>query len=532
MNEAVLARSMGAPLGDLTDMLWVGDIGQVGSERCPQRIATVFAERGRQTSYAQLHALSQAFARIVQARGLQPGARIGWLARNNDTYYMAMIGAALAQVVLVPINWRLSAGEVAYQLDDAGASWLLADEALQDLARAAVAQLAAPLPLDWIDSERDGLQTQLEQAPVAEPLPARHDPAQTLLQVYTSGTTGKPKGVLISHYALSVARHAECVSADWDFWNEGGISLSAMPNFHMGGLSWVLMGLVRFATVVISMDPGPSNMLALMHQYQVDHNFIVPTVIRSIVDELESTGQAAPPIKGIYYGAMSMDPGLLKRAMDLFGCRFGHFFGMTEVTGAATYLPPSQHDPANAQRLRSVGRPYLGMDFEIRDPQRNTLAVFEHGEIWIRTPTLMQGYWNRPEQTAEAVVDGWYATGDGGYLDEEGYVYLTDRIKDMIVSGGENIYPVEVETALLQHPDVLSAAVIGLPDPHWGEVVAAVVEQREGSQLDEETLRQFLRGHLAGFKCPRSIVFGELPRTGSGKIQRAVVRSRLRERLA
>ena len=529
MSEISSAYASGGTLGAVESMLWVGDIARVGAERCPERTATVFAENGRRLTYAQLDSYSRAFAALVQQRGLSAGDRIGWLARNDDLYYVAMIGAALSGVVLVPINWRLSPPEVAYQLEDAGAAWLLADPGIQALADAANALLPSPLPVDRIDpSEGTGLWQQLQSCAPLPPAEPRHDREQTLLQVYTSGTTGKPKGVLISHFALSMARHAELQSPDWDYWTEGGISLSAMPNFHMGGLSWVLMGLVRFATVVISMDPGPANMLALMRRYQVDYNFIVPTVIRSIVDELLATGADVPPTKAIYYGAMSMDAGLLKQTMGLFGCRFGHFFGMTEVTGAATFLPPDQHDPACPERLRSVGRPYMGMEFEIRDPQWQVMSHYEHGEIWIKTPTLMQGYWNKPEQTAEVVVDGWYATGDGGYMDPEGYVFLTDRIKDMIVTGGENVYPVEVESALLQHPAVLSAAVIGIPDPQWGEMVAAVIELREGQYVDEATLRSFVRGHLAGFKCPRRILFGPLPRTGSGKIQRGVLRERLR----
>ena len=531
MSGTSTAYASGGPLGAVESMLWVGDIAREGAARFAQRTATVFAENGRSLSYAQLDALSRSFVAIVRQRGLEPGARIGWLARNDDLYYVAMIGAALSGVVLVPINWRLSAPEVAYQLEDAGAAWFLADHGLQALADAANALLPERLPLDLIDPPgAPGLWQQLQQTAPVDPQPGPTDADQTLLQVYTSGTTGKPKGVLISHYALSMARHAELQSPDWGYWTEGGISLSAMPNFHMGGLSWVLMGLVRFATVVISMDPGPANMLALMRRYKVDYNFIVPTVIRSIVDELLATGEDVPPTRGIYYGAMSMDAGLLTQAMGLFGCRFGHFFGMTEVTGAATYLPPDQHNPDKPERLRSVGKPYLGMEFEIRDPLRNRLACFEHGEIWIRTPTLMQGYWNRPDQTNEVVVDGWYATGDGGYMDPDGYVFLTDRIKDMIVSGGENVYPVEVESALLQHPAVLSAAVIGIPDRQWGEVVAAVIELRDGHYVDEESLRAFVRERLAGFKCPRRILFGPLPRTGSGKIQRGVVRAQLRER--
>jgi acyl-CoA synthetase (AMP-forming)/AMP-acid ligase II len=509
-------------------MLWIGDLAARGARIHPERAALIFAERGKTLTYRTLEQHSNAFAAELIVRGLV-GERIAYLGRNSDLYYPVLFGAIRAGTVVVPLNWRQSAAEIAFQLRDSGARWLLVDADLAETARTALSAFSNPPAIMIIDGPQgeDHLRSLLEHNPDADVITARHDDAQTVLQVYTSGTTGRPKGVLISHRALSLARHAETISPDWADWSEGEVSLSAMPNFHMGGLSWVLIGLVRVSTVVITADPLPANMLRLIREYAVDRSFIVPTVIRAIVDELHATGEPAPRLKGIYYGAMPMSEKLLREAMDLFHCKFGQYFGMTEVAGTATFLPPAEHDLQRPHLLKSVGRPIAGMTLEVRDPQGQVLEMGQPGEIWIKAPTLMQGYWQQPEKTAEAVVDTWYASGDGGYLVEGGFLYLTDRIKDMIVSGGENVYPIEVEEALLQHPGVLAAAVVGVPDERWGEIVVAVLELRPGHSVSEDDLRAHVRGRIAAYKCPRVIRFDSLPRTASGKVQRGQLRTRI-----
>jgi acyl-CoA synthetase (AMP-forming)/AMP-acid ligase II len=350
-----------------------------------------------------------------------------------------------------------------------------------------------------------------------------------LLQIYTSGTTGRPKGVLIPQYALSLTRHAELTSPAFDHLASGCRILSAMPNTHVGGMSWVLMGLVRFGTVVLTADASPRSLLALLRRYRADHCFMVPTVIRALVDEL-ARGEPAPELAGVYYGAMAMSESLLRETLQIFQCAVIQFFGMTEIAGSATILSPVDHDLAKPHLLRTVGKPYPGVGIEIRDPNRAILPRGVPGEIWIRSPSVMLGYSNLPDKTAEAMVDGWYASGDGGFLDEDGYLHLTDRIKDLIVSGGENVYPAEVEEALRQHPAVLDAAVVAVPDDRWGELVAAAVELRPEATVTAVELQQFARGRIAAFKCPKLIHFiPQLPRTVSGKVQRGEVRRQLSE---
>ena len=490
MTHSKLAHTDGPPLTRFDELIWIGSIARLGAERCPDRDAIIFPDRGIRLSYAELDRQSDAFAALLADRGLYPGDRVAYLGRNSDLFFPVLFGAIRAGVVLVPINWRLAAPEVAFQLEDSGTRLLLCDPELLAGARSACEQVAtAPEVLvteappategEFAAARQDelsSLRALLRRPAAPAPLPTAAE--QVVLHLYTSGTTGHPKGVLISHYALSIARHSELISPQFALLTPAGVCLSAMPNFHVGGLSWVLMGLVRFGTVVLTANPAPANMLALLTEYRAESSFIVPTVIRGIVDEIKSKNLPPPPLTGMFYGAMTIGAGLLRETMELLGCSFGQFFGMTEITGAATFLPPEDHDLARPHLLGSVGKAYPGMSIEIRGPDRRVLASGEHGEIWIRSPTRMHGYWRLPDATAQALVDGWYATGDGGYLDADGYLYLTDRIKDMIVSGGENVYPAEVEEMLRAHPAVLDAACVGIPDPAWGECVTAMVELR------------------------------------------------------
>jgi acyl-CoA synthetase (AMP-forming)/AMP-acid ligase II len=529
MPNPEIAEVAGPALERLDELIWIGDIPGRGAAQQPERCAIHFAERGESLSYAELDRRSDAFVAAMQARGLRAGDRIAYLGRNSDLYFPALFGAIRGRYVLVPLNWRLAAPELAYQIEDSQARLVICDPDLAAVTSEALQTLGTPVPVLCTEgaAPAQNLRALLDRP--ARPIAPAQQAEQPILQLYTSGTTGKAKGVLISHGALSLARHAERISADFAHLDAGCICLSAMPNFHIGGMSWVLMGLVRVGTVVITADPTPANLLQLIRSHRVEHTWAVPTLIRALVDALRADQQPAPPMKGIFYGAMPMDEQLLRESMERFGCAFLQFFGMTENGGSATCLAPRDHDLARPRLLKSVGKPYPGMSLQVRGPDRRVLRRGEHGEIWVRSPTLMLGYWQQPSITAEALVDGWYASGDGGYLDEEGYLFLTDRIKDMIVSGGENVYPIEVEEALRLHPAVLDVAVVGLTDPRWGEVVNAVVELRPGASVSVEDLSQHTRSHIAAFKCPKTYHFGSLPRTASGKVQRALVRQQLQK---
>lgn len=463
-------------------------------------------------TYADLDRACDAMVTVLREAGIQSGDRIAYKGRNNDLFFIVLLGAIRAGAVLVPVNWRNTAAETDYVLDDSGAKLLLGDA--EFLGSAECATLPA-----------ESLRARLPQAlPAAR---SRLDPFAASLQLYTSGTTGKPKGVLTSQYALGAQRAVEIASPGFDDWGADEILLSPMPNFHIGGLSWVLCGLARGNTVVITAETSPPALLELCLGHNITRTFIVPTVLRGVLEEMNRRALRIPTLRGIHYGAMSMDAALLEASVEKIGCRFLQYYGMTEATGTITLLQPRDHDLARPGLLRSVGQPLPGFTIEIRGPDKRVLGVGEPGEIWVRGPGVMLGYWNQQAATDEALEDGWYRTGDGGMLDAEGFLFLTDRIKDMISSGGENVYPAEVEAALRQHQAVLDCAVFGLPDAKWGETVCAEVELRPGQTVVQEELVAFARTLLAGYKIPRRIEIGvTLPRTASGKVQRGLVRKK------
>lgn len=496
------------------------DYPRINAERAPD--ATAMSFNGRRWTHAALDRASDAFVRLLRDRGVARADRIAYHGRNRDLFFPVLFGAMRAGVVLVPVNWRNTAAETRHVLDDSGASLVFADTEFLPVVEAAS---DGKVPVILVDGAGpDGLQHLLDHSIPADATPS--DPHAPALLLYTSGTTGRPKGALASQFALAAQRHAERCSGHFDDWGDDEILLSPLPNFHIGGLSWALSAFVRGVPLIVSDNPAPAAMLDTIGQKGVTRAFMVPTLVRGLIDEMHARGLTRSTLRGIHYGAAAMDPQLLDRSVATLGCRFLQYYGMTEVGGSATVLGPALHDPARPHLLRSVGRPLPGFELSVRDPEGALLPPDVPGEIWIRGPSLTAGYWRRPDADAEAMVDGWYRTGDGGRLDEEGFLFLTDRIKDMIVSGGENVYPAEVEAALRDHPAVADCAVFGLPHARWGEGVTAAVELRPGHSINAEDLIDFARTRLAAFKIPRRIAFGvTLPRTASGKVQRGVLRS-------
>ena len=486
----------------------------------PDRTALILG--ASRVSYGELEKQVSAAMQVFDDFGLKAGDRIAYVGLNNSMFIAIMLAAMRTGLILAPLNWRQKAREIAYLLADSDARLVLAD--LGFLATVAEANEAGvPVVCSNGAGEAD--------------LPARlaairctvgaigGDWNAASLMLYTSGTTGNPKGVQISERALALARLLERESGGFDDWGDSEVLLSPLPLFHIGGISWALCGLNRGGTVVFTTDMSPTAMLDLCLAEGVTRTFMVPQLVRGLIAEMVERGLRVETLKGIHYGAAPMDPPLLKRGMEQIGCRFLQYFGMTEMSGTISVLPPQDHDLSRPHLLASVGRALPGSAIEIRDPAGGVVPCGVGGEIWARGPTMMLGYANRPDLTAEAIVEGWYRTGDGGKLDENGFLFLTDRIRDMVVTGGENVYPAEVEAVLREHPAVADCAVYGLPDPAWGEKVCAAIEVRSGQSVTEGEVLAYVKNQIAGYKVPKQIDIVEaLPRTASGKIQRGKVR--------
>ena len=480
----------------------------------PDHLALLFGDR--RTGYATLDLRSNAVANGLLARGSAGQQRIALLTRNNDWFFEILFGSAKAGHVALPVNWRLAPREIAHILRDAGATCLFIGPDFADTVPTLRA-LGVPLP-QVIVLDDAGYVTWRDSQQTADPL-IDVSPDDIFIQLYTSGTTGHPKGVQISHRASLAMRRIEVSTGGlWTDWSAADVAIVAMPNFHVGGTSWALQWLARGATCVVQAQVDPREMLEAIGSQGVTQLFAVPTVLGMMLDDESCTARNFSGLKYIHYGAAPIDPDLLLRCMDRFGCGFIQYFGMTETNGVVSVLEPHDHDLARPHLLKSVGKPYPALNLKILDASGEPLPANTVGEVCVRTPALMTGYWQNPDATALSRHGEYYRTGDGGYLDGQGYLFLVDRIKDMIVSGGENVYPIEVERALMEHPQVADVAVIGVPDARWGEAVVALVVAAGEAPAPAELIG-FARDRVAGFKVPKSIEFLDaLPRNAAGKV--------------
>ncbi|MEX6723256.1 fatty acid--CoA ligase [Parapedomonas caeni] len=484
------------------------------------RTALVFGDR--RTSYADLDRLASQVASGYAALGLKPGDRVGYLGTNTDFYFEMLFGAARGGQVIVGVNWRLAPPEIEYVLNDAGIRLLVADRdflPVLDELRARCPSLGTVLIADAAAGESGGY-THWRDSHADTRVAGVARPEDVLVQMYTSGTTGFPKGALLTHASiLACITKGPLTGEDWGRWDPEDVSLVAMPLFHVGGTCWGLQALTSGASAVILPRPDVEPIIAAIQAHKITKMFIVPAVLLAILNHPLADKADFSSMREIIYGASPIPLDVLKRALKVIGCAFVQNYGMTESSGTVVYLPPEDHHPDGHPRMASCGKALPGVALAIVDTQGRHLPTGEVGEIILRSDTMMAGYWNKPEETAKALRDGWYYSGDAGYMDADGYLYIHDRVKDMIVSGGENIYPAEVEGALHGHPDVRDVAVIGVPDDRWGEAVKAIVVRRAGADLDESTLIQFARTRIAGYKVPKSVDFvAELPRNPSGKI--------------
>ncbi len=493
------------------------------TRRQPEAVALIHGDRV--TSYAALDRHASQVANGLVGLGVRRNERIGYLGKNSDLYFELLFGAARAGAPLVPLNWRLAVPEIATVLADAGIATLFVGPGFSEVPAAlGLPDMPRCISIDGANQAWPDFAAWRDAQSPEDPA-SQAKPEDTVLQMYTSGTTGLAKGVELTHRNYL----AELIAVDQGGWSDGpdDVTLMCMPASHVAGTNVGLVGLAHGSTVVVMAEFDPAVLAKLIPRHGVTVLLLVPAAILTLVQHPTSGAADFRSVRRLIYGASPIAAALVEQARVMFpNAGLWHLYGLTEAAGGGTILSPEDHDPARG-KLRSCGKPYPGFDLQIMDPFGHPAPVGEVGEIAIRSPAVMKGYWNNPEATRAAFFpDGSLRTGDAAYIDDEGYIYVQDRIKDMIVSGAENVYPAEVENALFSHPAIAEVAVIGVPDQRWGEAVKAIVVLRPGQSATADEIIAHARQRIAGFKVPKSVeLVTALPRNATGK----VLRHRLRE---
>jgi acyl-CoA synthetase (AMP-forming)/AMP-acid ligase II len=505
--------------------LTCGDLIKRGRALYGTQAALLF--EGRRFTFAEQAARMFRLANALLGNGLKKQERVAVLARNCSEYIEIFGACEIAGFVAINLNVRLSDAELATICQDSQPSAMICSKDFLAQARALAAQLSSIRIRIAIGSEDAGTSSYehlVSESSADEPT-ATAGPSDIAYLMYTSGTTGGPKGVMISHAAM--------VEGTRMLSHEGGISstdkaLIVMPLFHLGGkieqMNFNLMG----AEVVLKAAFDAEDILDTIEKERVTAAHFAPAMIQRLLDVLETKPYDVSTLRCVHYASAPMPGPLLRRALDRMGPVFVQVYGMTECL-IGTILKSHEHlvsSPEGERRLRSAGQPLLGNEVKIVREDGTACDTGEIGEILFRSPTIMSGYWNKPELTAEAIRDGWIHTQDLGFVDGSKFVYVVDRKRDMIISGGENIYSWEVEEALRAHPDVADVAVIAVPDEVWGESVKACVQMRPGRSASEVELIDYTRSKIASYKKPRSIDFVQsLPRLFNGKIDKKALRA-------
>lgn len=486
----------------------------------PNGIAT--DQDGRTITYGELDDLTRRAIGVFQDAGLQKGDRIAWLGKNSDLYAMLYAAAGRSGIVIAPVGWRLAPPEVAYILKDTGAKLVFAGEEFFDSARSIALQLDhAPRVI----GENEAWQLIRSHDPADFEPAGKHD---AMLQLYTSGTTGNPKGVVLTNNNLLGLRpHGLAANLPWAEYYPDDCVIVAMPVAHIGGTGLFNIAFVNGIRALIHAEFNPEKMLEGIEQGGT-YMFIVPAALQMVIQHPRAATTDFSNLRYLLYGAAPIPLELLREAVKTMPTTgFLQAYGMTETTGTIACLPPEDHTLEGNKRMRSAGKAVPGAEIAILGPDGTELPRGEIGEVAVRSPSNTSGYWQLPDATASTIdANGWLHTGDAAYMDEDGYIFIQDRIKDMIISGGENVYPAEVESAIYGHPAVAEVAVIGVPSERWGEEVKACVVAKPGMTIDPNDVIFWARERIAPYKVPKSVdIIPELPRNPSGKILRRELRA-------
>jgi fatty-acyl-CoA synthase len=484
----------------------------------PRNTALIYEDEA--WTYAEFNRRANILAHALRALGVNHGDRVGYLDLNHPNFFVTLFATAKLGAIFVPLNFRLTAPELSFIIRDAGVHTLVHDEAFAPL----IDEIRDELPCRELvcTVARNGVRS--FDSLFHDQRDSDHDNQIAVDEVawimYTSGTTGRPKGAMLTHGNVLWNNINTSISFDTQTTD---ISLVCAPLFHIGGLNVTpMMTFLKGATVVLMRTFDPGKVLELIPKHRVTTMFGVPAMFLFMSQHPSFAGTDLSTVRMFICGGAPVPEPLIR----LYGTRnitFAQGYGLTETSPFVTVVPLERA----LDKVGSAGLPPFYTEVRLVDDDGHDVPDGERGEVIVRGPNVMKGYWNRPDATAEVLVNGWFHTGDIGVRDDEGYYYIVDRKKDMIISGGENIYPAEIEECLYAHPDVAEVAVIGVADAKWGEVVRAIVVLKEGTSPDEASIIDFTQGRLARYKQPRSVVFAEvLPRNPAGKVLKFELRDR------
>lgn len=499
----------------------LGDFVDYWARHDPRR--TMLKTPDRIVSFGEADAVINRVANYLQPRGAEDGRLIGYIGKNSTDFYFALFGCARTRSGLVVFNWRLAAAELAEQIRDSESRLVIVDREMELLWLAASQMLSQPPEVIWIDAQDTLEQKVAGEAGQHVGIVVQED--DIAFQLYTSGTTGRPKGVMLTHRGINMMRLCEHLEPAYQ-WHDGDSFINSLPNFHLLHLGITLQCLYNGVSITIVRQFEPGLVLSQITHMRPTLLTLTPTMLQMLLDHPTAAEADFSSLRLTLYAGSPISLGLIKRAISVMPCQFMQFYGSTEAGGASSILRPNEHNLEDEAKLQSCGRPLPLVEFRIVDANGNDLPDGQPGELLIRQPAITKGYWRQPDATAGAMVHGWYRSGDIARRDEEGLYYIVDRAKDMIVSGGENIYSAEIENVLSTHPSVAGVAVIGVPDARWGEAVKAVVIIREGQQIAEEELLAYCRERLAAYKVPKSIDYIDaFPLVPSGKVSKKDLRA-------